>query len=112
VKSTQTVDVAAMLAGTCLDTDLCREAVCEWLAYKRERKQGYTPRGARALISKLERWGPEQTAAAIRDSMANNWAGLFEIAATKDGRAKVEPKGFQGMRDYLAMKEANRERSA
>lgn len=49
-----------------------------WLTYKRERGEGYKPAGLQALYAKLLQWGPERAMAAVEQSMANNWAGVFE----------------------------------
>ena len=53
----------------------------EWIAYKAERGERYKPKGLQSLLAKLAGWGPEKTIAAIRDSMAANYAGLFEPRA-------------------------------
>jgi len=61
-----------------LDVDYFRESWQEWLAYKRERRDKFGPRGQAAALKKLEAWGPDKACAAIRHSMANGWAGIFE----------------------------------
>jgi hypothetical protein len=55
-------------------------ALKEWHAYKRERREGYTEKGARALLRKLEKMGdPAYVIDCIHNSMGNNWAGLFDV---------------------------------
>lgn len=106
-------DLDGMLLGTCLDTRACKAAITEWLAYKRERRQGYTELGLRALLSQLAGWGAEQAEDAIRQSMASNWAGLFEPKPDLNGRGGgAEPKGLQGLRNILARKEPAHEQTA
>jgi len=60
-------------------------ALIEWFKYKRERREHYAPTGAKALVTKLSKWGPVRTVAAIEHSMANNWAGIHEPDDSKPG---------------------------
>lgn len=55
-----------------------RTAIESWLAYKAEKGKLYKNIGLKALITKLEAWGPSRTSAAIQHSMASGWDGLFE----------------------------------
>lgn len=53
-----------------------------WLNYKKERKQSYTQSGAEACYRKLKKMSnnnPQVALAIIEQSVANNWAGLFEL---------------------------------
>jgi len=95
------LDLDELVSGSSLDTPMAKAALREWVLYKHERKEAYKPQGIKALLSKLAQWGPQRTEAAIRHSMANNWAGIFEPSGTGAG-GRVEPKGAQGLRDYLA----------
>lgn len=56
------------------------EAVADWLAYKRERKEGYKPTGLKSLLTEIEnrtaQHGESAVAQAIRTSMANGWRGI------------------------------------
>lgn len=72
--------------------------MAEWLAYKSERGQTYRQQGLKACYSKLRELSNEDPDIArkiIRQSMANNWAGLFPLKTTNDyGRsAKNQPPG-------------------
>lgn len=55
----------------------------EWLAYKRERHESYKAKSSlKAAYSKLKKLSGNNPAIAhdiIEQSMANNWAGLFEL---------------------------------
>lgn len=70
--------------------------MAEWLAYKSERGQTYRQQGLKACYSKLRELSngdPDIARKIIRQSMANNWAGLFPLKTTNDyGRsAKNQP---------------------
>lgn len=67
----------AEIAAVEVPTEL-REAVDQWLDYKRERGESYKPSGFRALLEQMLEWGPARTLAAVANSRRNNWAGLFE----------------------------------
>lgn len=72
--------------------------MAEWLAYKSERGQTYRQQGLKACYSKLRELSngdPDIARKIIRQSMANNWAGLFPLKTTNDyGRStKNQPPG-------------------
>lgn len=53
-----------------------------WVKYKQERKQAYTQSGIEACYHKLlelSNTNPDIAMAIIEQSIANNWAGLFEL---------------------------------
>ena len=54
-----------------------RQAITDWVAYKAERGQGYVARGYAALLTTLSSYSDTQVIAAIRQAMANGWAGIF-----------------------------------
>jgi hypothetical protein len=61
-----------------LDATEAREALVQWLAYKRERGQAYkTTRGPQMILDEFVEYGPSALCAAVRRSIACNWAGLF-----------------------------------
>jgi hypothetical protein len=51
-------------------------SIDEWLAYKREKGQTYKPRGLASLWAKCREMGASLPAA-ISESMANNYAGIY-----------------------------------
>lgn len=55
-----------------------KAAVEQWLAYKRERRQGYRPAGLKALFTKMAKLGAALPDALER-AMANGWQG-FDFA--------------------------------
>ena len=58
----------------------CQEALDMWLAYKKEKRQTYKPRGLEALKKKLlhlSNGNPEYAKVIVEYSMGNNYTGLF-----------------------------------
>ena len=58
----------------------CQEALDVWLAYKKERKQAYKPRGLAVLKKKLlqmSNGNPDYAMQIVEFSMGNNYSGLF-----------------------------------
>ena len=65
--------------------DVLKEAIELWMAYKGERGQKYKPRGYEAMVNNLRTLSNNNPCIAmkiVKQSMANNWSGLF---ALKDG---------------------------
>lgn len=71
-----------------------REVVSEWLSYKRERKESYkSHRSLQAFYSKLKtlsHGNPTIAREIINQSMANNWAGIFQLK-TNDTKRTTNP---------------------
>ena len=58
----------------------CKEALEMWLAYKKDKRQTYKPRGLEALKKKLlqlSNGNPEYAKVIVEYSMGNNYTGLF-----------------------------------
>lgn len=58
----------------------CKEALEMWLAYKKEKRQTYKPRGLEALkkrLLQLSSGNPEYAKVIVEYSMGNNYTGLF-----------------------------------
>lgn len=70
------------------------EAVEEWLAYKREKRQGYKPTGLRSLLSQIRKkadtHGEEAVCALIRECMASNWQGIIWERLEKGAKREKE----------------------
>lgn len=80
-----------------LDTAECRASIETWLKYKRERGEMYKPTGLKALLSKLEKWGPDKATAAILSSMSSMYAGLFEPrGASSNGKPDWRERKIAG----------------
>lgn len=69
------------------------EAFSDWIAYKQEKKQGYKPRGLQSLVTQVKRYaeqfGEDDTANAIRNSMASNYQGIVFDRIGKTQQAKT-----------------------
>ena len=66
--------------------------ILAWLAYKREKGQGYKPAGLKALWTKLLAMSPDHRKEAIENSMASNYAGIFD-KGDDDGKFKKNDRG-------------------
>lgn len=85
-----------------LPTDEFSEPIKKWLAYKKERKEGYKgKRSAEAFEEMLRKFAgndPKKAEEIIKQSMANNWAGIFELKTAKhentDKPVYIPPKPF------------------
>ena len=66
----------------------------KWLEYKRQRKQTYkSDASLRACYNKIVRLAggdPAVAMAIVEQSMANNWAGLFELKTDNDNGDKQQ----------------------
>ena len=71
-----------------------REVVSEWLSYKRERRESYkSHRSLQAFYSKLTNLSHGNATLAreiINQSMANNWAGIFQLK-DNDQKPRTNP---------------------
>lgn len=67
----------------------------EWLAYKRERNQGYKPKGLNALWATCRKLGTGLPAA-IEHSMASNYAGIYPAKDAPAALNKVSAKYQRG----------------
>ena len=68
-----------------------------WLNYKSEKKEYYVKSGMDKMIKKLIKYAKGDYKVGlqiIENSMANNWAGLFEL---KDNGKKINDYGTEGM---------------
>ena len=69
--------------------------MAEWLAYKSERGRQQGLKACYSKLRELSNGDPDIARKIIRQSMANNWAGLFPLKTTNDyGRStKNQPPG-------------------
>ena len=83
---------AEVLAGR---SEELRQAVDEWLVYKQEKRQSYTPTGLKTFLNKVlrhaESYGDGPVSEAIRDAMSNSYQGVVWEKLGK-GRPQA-PKG-------------------
>lgn len=90
-----------------------------WLSYKREKKQSYKPTGFKSFYKKLcELSGndPQKAMAIIEQSMANNYAGIFEVKQNSNyGRETITDKikrTVEGANEFKQRIDANIGREA
>ncbi|AHF94029.1 hypothetical protein OPIT5_03890 [Opitutaceae bacterium TAV5] len=75
-----------------LDTHEFRTAWADWLAYRRERRlSAYKPRTVTAQLATLAEWGESAAITAIRDSVRNQWQGLFPPKPTQGALPRRPP---------------------
>jgi len=63
---------------TGIDTSTFRATWSDWLAYRRERKlPAYKPTSLKTQLATLAEWGHDAAIASIRESIRQQWQGLF-----------------------------------
>ena len=66
-----------------LETETFRAAWADWLAYRRECKVStYKPRALAAQLAMMAEWGHDVAIESIRQSIRQQWRGLFEPRAS------------------------------
>jgi hypothetical protein len=76
--SSSSTTVQAPALPEVLKTDSFQTAWAEWMAYRAERRlPAYKPRTFQAQLKQLADWGEQAAVASIRDSIRNQWQGLF-----------------------------------
>lgn len=97
------------------------KAFTTWLDYKRERKESYKSRKSLKVcythMVNMSGGSPEVAMAIVEQSMANNWAGLFELKTENHGNRKSKDQEreerMQGYADLVSRLVARaRERNA
>lgn len=96
-------EIAIPFSGVLLD------AFNDWIAYKREKRQPYKPRGLKTLVAQIQRYaeqfGDFATANAIMDSMASNYSGIVfdRLGKTKstDSRKTAKAPGEYKGKDFF-----------
>lgn len=85
-----------------------KEAVCDWLEYKKEKRQEYKPRGMTSLITEIQnnikQYGANSVIEVINYSMANNWQGIAWDILKKPSSPENKAKKFVNTRDNLPYK--------
>lgn len=73
----------------------------KWLAYKKERKQKYTPIGEKQCLEKLNKlsnWNDEIAVRIVDQSIERGWSGLFEL---KEPIQKVESEEERQWKEWF-----------
>lgn len=78
----------------------------DWLAYKKERRQGYTPTGLKNLLNQVRKntalYGEEAVSELIRQCMSSNWQGIIWAML---GQKTGVPKCGEGGRTWMELAE-------
>lgn len=83
----------------------CKEALEMWLAYKKEKRQTYKPRGLEALKKKLlqlSNGNPEYAKVIVEYSMSNNYTGLFSPKINYANSYEQQQRTFNKISSILA----------
>jgi hypothetical protein len=83
----------------------CKEALDMWLAYKKEKRQAYKPRGLEALKKKLlqlSNGNPEYAKVIVEYSMGNNYTGLFAPKNNGVNSYEQQQRTFNKINSILA----------
>ena len=83
----------------------CKEALDMWLAYKKEKRQAYKPRGLEALKKKLlqlSNGNPEYAKVIVEYSMGNNYTGLFAPKNNSANSYEQQQRTFNKISSILA----------
>lgn len=83
----------------------CQEALEMWLAYKKEKRQTYKPRGLEALKKKLlqlSNGNPEYAKEIVEYSMGNNYTGLFSPKINYANSYEQQQRTFNKISSILA----------
>ena len=84
---------------------ICQEALDMWLAYKKEKRQTYKPRGLEALKKKLlqlSSGNPEYAKVIVEYSMGNNYTGLFAPKNNGVNSYEQQQRTFNKINSILA----------
>lgn len=84
---------------------ICQEALDMWLAYKKEKRQTYKPRGLEALKKKLlqlSSGNPEYAKVIVEYSMGNNYTGLFAPKNNYANSYEQQQRTFNKINSILA----------
>lgn len=84
---------------------LCQEALDMWLAYKKEKRQKYQPRGLAALkkkLLKISNGNPEYAKVIVEHSMGNNYSGLYAPKNNGVNSYEQQQRTFNKINSILA----------
>lgn len=83
----------------------CKEALDMWLAYKKEKRQKYQPRGIAALkkkLLKMSNGNPEYAKVIVEHSMGNNYSGLYAPKNNGVNSYEQQQRTFNKINSILA----------
>lgn len=83
----------------------CQEALDMWLAYKKEKRQTYKPRGLKILKKNLllmSNGNPEYAKVIVEHSMGNNYSGLYAPKNNSINSYEQQQRTFNKISSILA----------
>ena len=83
----------------------CQEALDTWLAYKKEKRQKYQPRGLAARkkkLLKMSNGNPEYAKVIVEHSMGNNYSGLYAPKNNSINSYEQQQRTFNKINSILA----------
>lgn len=83
----------------------CQEALDMWLAYKKEKRQKYQPRGLASLkkkLLKMSNGNPEYAKVIVEHSMGNNYSGLYAPKNNSINSYEQQQRTFNKINSILA----------
>lgn len=83
----------------------CQEALDMWLAYKKEKRQTYKPRGLKILKKNLllmSNGNPEYAKVIVEHSMGNNYSGLYAPKNNSINSYEQQQRTFNKINSILA----------
>ena len=107
-KKESTHDLFLRLEPDYIIPDNLKLKLCDWFAYKTERKEPYKEQGMKSLLRQIENnqlmYGEKAVCDLIDDSMANGWKGIiFDRLKQKApaGRSYSQPKKTKSFLDLV-----------
>ena len=84
------------------DINLNQEAMELWLDYRKQLKKPYkTQYGIQEVVSFLSGFDPDTQMAMVKQSMKNEWQGIFELKKTQAQVEKEAKQSFQSLHDNV-----------
>ena len=83
----------------------CQEALDMWLAYKKEKRQTYKPRGLKILkknLLQMSNGNPEYAKVIVEHSMGNNYSGLYAPKNNSINSYEQQQRTFNKINSILA----------
>jgi hypothetical protein len=95
------------------NNDLIKNKILDWLEYKKERKDKYTEKGLKSMLSRIDNllndYEEQEIIELIDNSIVNNWKGIiWDNLKTKNKKTK-EPSWFKNKTETEEMTKEEQE---
>ena len=91
-----------------INNNKIKEKIIEWVEYKKEKKESYTPIGLKKCIEKLERLSnnnPDLAMRIVDESISNKWSGLFPLKNNKTKAQTTDERNWEIIKDTFGLEE-------